>query len=216
MFGKKQFNPYLGPDLQPWQTPGFGDGIGAGTVLDTALPADLNANVRPTKPGFFGKGGGWKDALGYGLDGIAQAFGGQGAYGASKQRAEDRDHEMSLAKLRGEIEAQSDDRRRKGQFNIFGDDELGYFGRDGDGNISQVLAGLGRKEDPVIARLKAAGIDPNSPRGQAAVLNAMPGYGNSEEVFERRRRLKQTTPGKAPGTGGGSGGAKLPTGFILD
>lgn len=111
LFGKRPFNPYaMGAD--PMMAPGGGIGGGqpgmpmdpAMMGLDTQIAEDPYAGQRPAKPGFFGKGGGWKNALGHGLDALAEQFGGTGQYGKGLQRQEDLQHEEALLRLRGELE----------------------------------------------------------------------------------------------------------------
>lgn len=203
MFGRKPANPMGGFDPSVFMTPGYGDGIGQGDI-DMSVPDDPYAGERPNKPGFFAKGGGWKDVLGEGLGALSQQLGGSNPYAQGR----DRQHEEALIRLKGEQDAASDARRQQGQFDTFGNDEVGYFGRDGSGNISTLLAGQGRKEDAVIARLRAANIDPNSEQGRQAIMMSMPNYGYSSEVFDRKQTLKAATPGKAPGSGGGGGTVK--------
>jgi hypothetical protein len=119
MFGRKRFDPFAGPEV--YNTPGFGDGIPqgySGGQLPPGVGGDLGAAAMPyetspdmaqmpqvdtpnVKPGFFGKGGAWRDTLGEGLGAIAQQFGGSNPY----EQDRDRQHEMALLRLRGEIDS---------------------------------------------------------------------------------------------------------------
>ncbi|KRB87672.1 MULTISPECIES: hypothetical protein [unclassified Sphingomonas] len=205
-------------------TPGGGIGGGlpgmpmdpnrmGGGMVDTSVPEDPYAGERPQKPGFFAKGGGWKDALGEGLGALAQQFGGTNPY----NQARDRQHEEAMLRLRGDLDNQAEDRRqaaRDADVNIFGNGDDGFFSFSKSGGVNPLVPGTGPKEDTVIARLRAAGIDPNSPEGRQAIMMSMPGYGYSPEVFGRKTTLKQTVPGKAAGTGRAA--PKPPAGFILD
>jgi hypothetical protein len=101
MFGRNK------PLINQWGIPsafdagqeqGFGGGItGAADQpyqIDPQMPEMAQAQM--PKPGFFGKGGAWKDTLGYGLGALAQQLGGSNPY---EQRA-DREHEMAMLRMR--------------------------------------------------------------------------------------------------------------------
>ncbi|MES2497124.1 MAG: hypothetical protein V4618_13505 [Pseudomonadota bacterium] len=193
-----------GSGRAPWMTPGIGDGMGQGDI-DMSIPEDPYAGERPNKPGFFAKGGGWKDVLGEGLGALSQQLGGSNPYAQGR----DRQHEEALIRLRGEQDAAADTRRqaqRDSEVNIFGNGDDGFYGYSKEGGVNPLLPGTGPKEDAVITRLRAAGIDPNSPEGKQAIMMSLPGYGYSSEVFGRKQTLKAATPGKAPGSGGGGSG----------
>lgn len=201
MFGRKP-NPYGMPDYMAGAgMPGMDP---AQMGIDPSLPEDPYAATRPAKPGFFAKGGAWRDVLGEGLGAVAQQFGGSNPY--EQQRS--RQHEEALIRLRGEQDAASDQRRIDAQndsVDIFGNGDDGFFSFSKSGGVNPLVPGSGPKEDSVLARLRAAGIDPNSEQGRQAIMMSMPGYGYSPEVFGRRQQLKGTTPGKAPGAAGGGG-----------
>ncbi len=83
-------NPLFNP--QEYRTPGIGDGLPGvnqqmGDMFGAVFPSQAQNRMpmvdipQQTKgPGFFGKGGGWRNVLGAIADGLAVAGGGRGVY----------------------------------------------------------------------------------------------------------------------------------------
>lgn len=103
MFGRKKL-PFGMPD---YMTPGGGIGGGLPGMpgIDTSISEDPYAGERPEKPGFFGKGGGWKDTLGYGLGALAQQFGGSNPYEAKMEDERELARLEAVARLKADLEA---------------------------------------------------------------------------------------------------------------
>lgn len=108
MFGRKKL-PFGMPD---YMTPGGGIGGGLpgmpGAGLDTSIAEDPYAAERPAeKPGFFGKGRGLRDAVGYGLGALAQQFGGSNPYDAKIK--DDRELRQAVAVARIKADSRDND-----------------------------------------------------------------------------------------------------------
>jgi hypothetical protein len=213
MLGKKPGTPQY--DLA-MAAPANGGNMG----LDLSLPVDQFAGQRQeAKPGFFGKGGlGGKllmGGIGGALDGVAVWGGAKPGYSEAMSDERDYQQELHRAELLARLKAETE--ARNPQAVNLGDGGFGTYSPAGGLSVLREPYHA-PKEDTIITRLTAAGIDPASPQGQQMIRESLPGYGNSDEVFGRRRDLKQTVPGKAPGLGGGHGRAAPhpPAGFILD
>ncbi len=161
----------------------------------------------PGRTGFFGKARDFihnnKDTMSQ-LGAMMMASGG-GSMGESgrqqmgqnsrhQDQIADQQHDMMLAKLRG-------DQERDGRFDTYGDSENGYFGRDGNGVITNLMPGHGPKPNDWQQRFDLyKGLSPDD---RALFDQSGIGGGNSGYAFGQKREIKQTVPGKAPGAGGG-------------
>lgn len=180
MFGRKPANQPFGQIM-----------AGAPMEIPDAAPPQA-------APGFFGKGRKLRDAFGYGLGALAEQLGGSNPYQQQMDQDAELDRTMALLRMKDEFESGDE------QVINLGDGGAATYSRRGGLNVLREPTPTERV-DPIIARLQAAGVDPQSPQGLQMIRESLPGYANSEDVFTRRRELKATTPGKATGAGGGGG-----------
>lgn len=207
IFGRKRYNPLGGFDPSVFMTPGYGDGVGqSDTVMDMSVPQDPYAGQRPQGGGgIFGKGGfgGFMgDVLAYG----PMAF----AARAGRQREDEQiqrefDQKMQLEQMRAR-------QQQEGQFDTFGSAETGYFGRDGFGNISELMKGTGPK--PTTMQQNFEWFNGLSPEQQKIARRLLPNYGLTEEGIVASGRRAAAT--RAPARPRAGAAPKLPAGFILD
>lgn len=181
------------------QSPEAGAGFGQAPVslmASDAMPEQANVlpaisampGIAPNKPGFFDKGGGWRDALGILADGLAGAAGMPATYGPAKarERQQQREQQTLWDRQKAKLTADRDEWLWREQWKqAHPDDQFTQF-------------------------MVAGGIDPRSPQGQqlykqraegmaAPPLMAVDGFdaqGNPTKTFMPRPTFApgQSTP----------------------
>jgi hypothetical protein len=192
-------DPFGFQGQQPVMTPGIGDG------LPGALPADPRLRSA-VKGGMFANGGTGRTIAGILGDALAAMGGQQGLYGQGllQKRQDEREDTRWQKRQAAELEM----KRKTPQAVNLGDGGFGTWSPEG---------GLQIEREPVVTPKPSAleqsikflrTLHPNLTDEQAFEIakSAMPGYGNTEEVYDRREALKGVPTYAATHPKGGAGG----------